>query len=65
MLQLFHSYIIIIIIIIIIRITVAYHIPPIRAKTAEIEIFDSIPYFSKQGNVCRLVLCSRRTGYRV
>ena len=52
-LQLFYSYIIIIII------TVAFQISRIsRAKTAELKIFDSVPYFSKQGNVCKLQVCA-------
>jgi len=50
-LQLFCSYIIIIIIII----TVAFQIPLFsRAKTDEIQIFDSVLYFSKQRKVCKL-----------
>jgi hypothetical protein len=55
-LQLFCScrVIIIIIIVVVVRITVAFQIPPFsRAKTAEIQIFYSVPYFSKQGNVCK------------
>jgi len=66
-LQLFSSYIIIIIIIIWIRITVAFHIPPFsRANTAEIQIFDSVSYFSKQGNVCMLQFCvADEQGYRL